>query len=112
MAFTGRGARVLLVAALVSVGALAGVGAGYALWGSRVASLGAEVEKLEGWIAQEMRGSDERNRAAEARIRELEAQLGKLQGALGEAQADWRAERQRRRILEERLATQELRRGR
>ena len=102
----------VVVALLGGAGALAGVGVGYALWGTHIADLHEQVEKVQSWIAQEMRGADERNRSAETRIKQLEAEVGKLKSVLAEAQADLRAEHQRRRALEERLATSELRRGR
>ena len=91
------------------LGALVGTGVGYGLWGRQVDPLEAEVQKLRGWIRQEMRGSDERHRSAEGRIKQLEGELGQLQGALGEAQNELRVERKRRRDLEERVESKRFR---
>jgi chromosome segregation ATPase len=97
--------RLLLVVCVVGTGALLGAGAGYGVWGLRAIELEREVAKLNGWIVDEMRGSDERLRAADARIRQLEADLQRVEAQLADARDELRAERQRRRLIEERLTT-------
>jgi uncharacterized protein HemX len=100
--------KALIAVAVVVAGTLCGllgVGVGYVVWGQHDANL--ELARVRRWLAEEMQRSDERHKELEAKLKQAEADIRKAEGVVKDAQDDWRAERQRRRALEERQAVQE-----
>jgi hypothetical protein len=116
------GRAVLLAVATLVIGVGIGAAAGYHVARMERLEVERELGKVRGWLEDEIRQADaaRQERAdrpvepelgkARADLRQVQGELARsratvnrLQALLREAQADWRAELQRRRLLQERL---------
>jgi hypothetical protein len=124
------GRAILLAAVTLVAGLVGGVALGYHVARLERLEVERELVKVRGWLEEEIRqadaarqarddeGADQRALArARADLRQVQGDLARsrataarLQALLREAQADWRSELQRRRLLQERVETLERQR--